>query len=99
MTTEIKPTAPADVKAKGLVCNDLLGSVENLVKQKGSLHISHDEGGGGMGYYWQVSAGGWPYCSGSSLEGALKDFVATHQRLEREALQKRINEIDASASL
>jgi hypothetical protein len=28
MTTEIKPTAPADVKAKGLVCNDLLGSVD-----------------------------------------------------------------------
>jgi len=27
MTTENKPTASADVTAKGLVCNDLLGSV------------------------------------------------------------------------
>lgn len=73
--------------------------VETIIKQKGTLHISHDEDGGGMGHYWQVNAGGWPYCVGSTLEGALKNFVATHQRLEREALQKRINEIDASSSL
>jgi len=99
MKTENTPESKASGTSPAVVCNALLGSVENLVKQKGSLHISHDAGGGGMGYYWQVNAGGWPYCSGSTLEGALKDFVATHQRIESEALQKRINEIDASANL
>lgn len=71
-----------------------------LIKLKGRLQVSHDEGGGGMGYYWCATLGGdWPYCSHSTLDGALNVLVSEHLRIERETLQKRINDIDASASL
>lgn len=73
--------------------------LEQLIKVKGSLHISHDPGGGGTGYYWTASVGAWPYCSSSTLEGAINVLLSEHKRIEREALQKRINEIDGSASL
>lgn len=53
-----------------------------------------------MGLYWTAALGGnWPYCSGSTIEGALKALVSEYLRLEKEEAQKRINEIDASANL
>jgi len=79
---------------------DLFGQLQHLIKRKGSLRISHDEGGGGMGYYFCATLRDeWPYCHGSTPERALRVLVSEHLRLEREALQKRINEIDASSGL
>jgi len=74
--------------------------LDKLVKAKGELNVSYEAGGGGMGLYWCATVGReWPFCSGGTLEGALKNLVSEHTRLEREALQKRITEIDASAQL
>lgn len=91
---------PKNTAAVSVGTGDLFGQLERLVKQKGRLQISHDEGGSGMAYYWCATLGGeWPYCHASTLEGSLRVLVSEHLRLEREALQKRINEIDGSASL
>lgn len=77
-----------------------LEELETLIKQKGSLRISHNPDGSGMGYYWTANLGdAWPYCSSGTLESTLKLLVHEHRRLEREALQKRINAIDASSGL
>ena len=74
--------------------------VASLIKQKGPMRVAYDEGGGGMGFcYCATIAGKWPYCHHSTLEGALRVLVSEHLRLEREALQKRITEIDNSAAL
>jgi len=78
----------------------LLSELESLVKAKGSLRISYSSDDGGMGTNWCATIGGeWPYCHGESIEGLLKMVVSEHRRLEREQLQKRLNEIDASANL
>lgn len=74
-------------------------NLERLIKAKGSLDLGTTDGGG-MGYKWCATLGGeWPYCYGFTIEGALKSLVSEHIRIEREQLQKRINEIDASAAL
>jgi hypothetical protein len=94
-TEETKPTANPDVAS-----SDWLGAeLEKLVKQKGSLSVRHSPGGSGMGLYWVADADGWPYCSAGTLRGAVKGLIESHKRLEKEALQKRINEIDASSGL
>jgi hypothetical protein len=99
METQTKKTTEEGQTAV-LRSGDLFGQLERLVKQKGRLQISHDEGGSGMAYYWCATLGDeWPYCHASTLEGSLRVLVSEHLRLEREALQKRINEIDGSASL
>ncbi len=74
--------------------------LEELIKTKGRLEVSHDEGGGGMGLYWCATVGGeWPYCHGETFDDALADLLSEHRRLEREALQERINAIDGAAQL
>ena len=78
---------------------NLFEELERLIKQKGHLTASNTTGGG-MGLYWMTSIGHeWPYCSGATLESALKNLISEHHRLEREALQARINAIDGSAQL
>jgi hypothetical protein len=78
----------------------LFAGLERLVKEKGSLSVTYEPGGGGMGYYWSATISHkWPFCGGSTLAYALESVVHEHQRLEREELQKRINAIDESASL
>ena len=100
MKNDSTPQVSAGAPSPGVGSSDLFGQIERLIKQKGRLQISHDEGGGGMGYYFCATVGGeWPFCSSSTPEGALRVLVSEHLRLEREALQKRITEIDGSASL
>lgn len=78
----------------------LFAGLERLVKEKGSLNVTYEPGGGGMGYYWSATINNkWPFCGGSTLVYALESVVHEHQRLEREELQKRINAIDESESL
>lgn len=77
----------------------LFEQVEVLIKKHGSLRVTHDPGGSGMGYYYTASVSEWPCCSSSSLVGSLTVLVKEHLRLEKEALQKRINEIDESSAL
>lgn len=79
---------------------ELFRAVENLVKRHGSLSVSHDAGGSGMGLFFCSSVGGkWPFCSGETLADALTQLASEHARIEREALERRITEIDASANL
>lgn len=80
--------------------SDLFPKLEYLAETKGSINISHNKGGGGMGLYWCASINNeWPYCHGGTIKGALSTLVSEHLRLEREENQKRINDIDASANL
>ena len=65
----------------------------------GSINIHYDEGGSGMGYYWSADNGNWPYCSASTLRGALLQLVAEHARLDAEKLRKQANAIEESAQL
>lgn len=75
----------------------LFESLEILITKKGHLLVSYGPGGG---LCWAATLRGeWPYCSGATMEGALKALVVAHARLEKEALQERINEIDASSGL
>jgi hypothetical protein len=77
-----------------------LKRLEELIKSKGRLRVSHNESGSGMGYYWCATLGDeWPYCSSGTLIGAIEDLISEHNRLEKEALQKRINEIEQLSQL
>jgi len=85
---------------KTVTTDQLFFRLELLIKQKGHLQLSYDAGGGGMGYYFCATLNNeWPYCSESTPEGAIRVLISEHARLEREALQKRIAEIDGSANL
>lgn len=78
----------------------LFKRLESLIKTKGSLRITHNESGEGMAYYFCATVGdAWPFCHGSTAECAIKNLLAEHLRLKREALQKSIREIDESANL
>lgn len=80
---------------------DLLELLEGYLKQKGSLTLSYDAGGGGMGLHvcahW--SAQGWPYCSGGNLEGALKNLIAHELEEEEKRITARLVELEANRKL
>lgn len=78
----------------------LLAALEELVKKKGALRVNFHDRPGNSGLPFCATLGDkWPYCSNDSLEWVLKDLVQTHQRLEKEALQKRIAETETSSQL
>ena len=78
----------------------MLENLEIIVKSKGTLTVTHTPGGSGMGLYWCADIDHkWPHCHGHTLEEALKVLVNESLRLEKEELQKRINEIDSSSQL
>jgi hypothetical protein len=77
----------------------LIKRLEKLVKAKGELSIEHDEGGSGMGYYWSANIDcKWPWSVGSTFQQCLESLVVTHAKIDKEALQKKINEIDRSSA-
>lgn len=48
----VQPQTQWEPQAPALRSGDLFGQIDRLIKQKGRLQLSHDEGGGGMGYYY-----------------------------------------------
>lgn len=52
-----------------------------------------------VGNSWSADLGDWPFCSSGTIPHAIESLVNRHGQLEKEELQKRINEIDQSASL
>lgn len=78
--------------------NSLNARIETLLKRSGkTLRISHCSDP--MGNAWSADLGDWPYCSSGTIPHAIESLVNHHEQLEKEDLQKRINEIDQSASL
>lgn len=78
--------------------NSLNARIEALLKKSGrTLRISHCTDP--VGNAWSADLGDWPFCSSGTIPHAIERLVDHHEQLEREELQKRINEIDQSASL
>ncbi len=78
----------------------LLADLEELVKEHGALRVTFSDQPGNSGTPFCATLGDkWPFSSHDSLEWVLKNLIATHRRLEQEALQKRIAEIELSSQL
>lgn len=78
---------------------NLFSEVERQIKAHGgSLSVSFDKSGGGLGLYWSsnlphhrkgiVNLLGWPYCHGCTLEQSFTVLVTEFQRFERESQEK-----------
>jgi hypothetical protein len=72
--------------------------LETLLKRtRKTLRITHCADP--VGNSWSADLGDWPFCSSGTIPHAIESLVNRHGQLEKEELQKRINEIDQSASL
>ena len=77
----------------------LLKRLEKLVKAKGELSIEHNEGGSGMGYFWNANIDcKWPWCVGSTLRQCLESLVIEHAKQDKKAFQKKIDAIDRNSA-
>ena len=57
----------------------ILDGLERVLKAKECVEIAYDEGGSGMGFYFQANADGWPWCS----SGTLRDEIGRASCRER----------------
>jgi len=78
----------------------LFTALENLMKKKGTLRVAFSDRPGNSELPFCATVGdNRPYCYHTTMEGALTTLIKTHLRLEHEALQKRIVEIETSSQL
>ena len=78
----------------------MFAEVERLLESHGKMTIRYDRGGGGVGRFFVTHLeGDWAYHWGFSLQKSIETLVSETLRMEKEKLQKRINEIDASSNL
>lgn len=81
----------------------IFAALERMVRRHAKplhkLHITFNADGSGMGLYWTVNDGEWPYCHGSTLRDALEEFAVQHSRLEAKELRDKANAIEESSGL
>lgn len=73
--------------------------LEKIVQKRGSLQAVYSPGGSGMGLFWTVNAGGWPYASAGSFEDAVRLLVIRHLELEEAEIKARRVAVEVSSGL
>lgn len=75
-------------------------TLQNFVKEHGSLTISYSASDSGIGAHWTAILGNkWPYCAGVSLVDAMNNLTNRYLQLKAEKLRKELADIDTSSCL